>query len=154
MPRSAILLSAICSVGLICASVTAWAAGADGWITVELKPESVSAPDPHRVWTDEEVALTRQGSLGNVWTGQAEVSGGTILVSRLQEISCNAECPVRVLLRRAGRPDITLFDDYAYTGAAASSARYAPMRYGVRQDLSALQTGQPQPLKLDRSGLK
>ena len=70
------------------------------------------------------------------------------------------------MLRRPGKPDAVLLDDYVYVGTPVSEARDADVIYRVRSDLSELDGGTGTSGKavwpggpggvreLDRSGLK
>jgi hypothetical protein len=153
LARNAILVSAVMAAFAAATIQTADAAEKASWVTVEAKAETLTGADPDGIWSAEEIGRTYPGE-GNVYAGKTQVPAGTVWVSTLLEAGCNAECPTRVALRRPGQPDVLLYDDYARGGGSASQARYAPMEYQVRSDLSELKTAEPKPLKLDRNGLK
>jgi hypothetical protein len=150
-----------------------WAADPAPWVDVTLKDKPVFDGDPNGIWSRDELKRATWVASADVRVGKATVPRGEILVSRLQEIGCNAECPTRVVLRRPGQEDVLLFDDYARFGTMTGSGRDAPMIYRVRSDLSELDAGAPGwsgqpaaqaadpagaepqgPVKLDRSGLR
>jgi hypothetical protein len=162
---------------LVCTQMmggSGWAADPAPWVEVTLKDKPVFDGDPNGIWTRNELKRATWVASADVRVGKATVPGGEVLVSRLQEIGCNAECPTRVVLRRPGQEDVLLFDDYARFGTMAGSGRDAPMVYRVRSDLSELDAGAPGwngqqpaaqatdpggaepqgPVKLDRSGLR
>lgn len=158
------------SIAMVMAAATATAsvraAEMAPWIEVRLHAETIAAADPNRIWSSEDLAAAGTGGGAQVEVGSAKVGAGEVVISRLEEPACNAECPTRVVLRRLGRPDAVLLDDYVYVGTPASAERGADMIYRVRSDLSELDGGtgtngnavwpggRGGVLELDRSGLK
>lgn len=138
------------------------------WVVVRLHPTTLSGTDPVGIWSKAEVLAARRPlTFGvDVEAGSAQIADGKVVISRLEEPGCNAECPVRVVLRRPGKPDAVLLDDYVYVGTPASPERGGDMIYRVRSDLSELDGGTGTGgnavwpgglggvLELDRSGLK
>lgn len=138
------------------------------WVVVRLHPTTLTGTDPAGIWSKEEIRAARRPlTFGvDVEAGSAEIADGEVVISRLEEPGCNAECPVRVVLRRPGKPDAVLLDDYVYVGTPASPERGADMIYRVCSDLSELDGGTGTDgkavwpggrggvLALDRSALK
>src|SRR5687767_11746488 len=81
------------------------------WIEVRLHVETITAADPNRIWSSEDLAAAGTGGRAQVEVGSANVGAGEVVISRLEVPACNVECPTRVVLRRPGLPDAVLLDD-------------------------------------------
>lgn len=148
------------------ATLPVFAAEKAPWVVVRLHGTTLSGTDPNGIWSKEELRSAQAGKPVSTDVGTAQVPAGEVLISQILEIGCNEECPTRVVLRRPGKPDAVLLDDYVYVGTPVSEARDADVIYRVRSDLSELDGGTGTSgkaawpggpggvLELDRSGVK